>query len=142
MRRVLVVANETAGESHLRDEMRSRMDREPHEFILLVPAKRPHGKATWTEGEARQVARERMDAAIEEMTAMGAIVTGDVGVAPTEFDCVMDALRTASYDEIIISTLPHHISHWLRMDLPDRVARNTAIPVTHVASRSGKHSAA
>jgi hypothetical protein len=35
--------------------------------------------------------------------------------------------------EIIISTLPTHRSHWLRLDLPHRAQRAFQVPVTHVA---------
>ena len=29
----------------------------------------------------------------------------------------------ASFDDVIVSTLPHNLSHWLRMDLPHRIER-------------------
>ena len=34
----------------------------------------------------------------------------------------------------IVSTLPSHLSRWLRLDLPHRVERATGLPVTHVVA--------
>jgi GABA permease len=36
------------------------------------------------------------------------------------------------FDEIIVSTLPTHVSRWLHQDLPHRLERKTQLPVTHV----------
>ena len=37
------------------------------------------------------------------------------------------------YGEIIISTLPSHLSHWLRIDLPHRAQRAFRLPITYVS---------
>jgi hypothetical protein len=42
------------------------------------------------------------------------------------------------FDEIIVSTLPKHVSKWLKLDLPHRVERATGKPVTHVVASSVK----
>jgi hypothetical protein len=41
-------------------------------------------------------------------------------------------MERASFDEIIISTLPSSISRWLRLDLPSRVQRAHAVPVVTI----------
>ena len=41
-------------------------------------------------------------------------------------------IEAGPIDEIIISTLPTTISRWLRQDLPHRVERKFALPVTVV----------
>jgi hypothetical protein len=131
MKRVLIVANETAGGAHLRDEV-SRLIREGAEqFTLLVPATRPRKTLTWTEGTAHALASERMDRALVALRDLGAEFDGIVGVE-RPMDAVMDVLRSQHFDEIIVSTLPHGVSHWLKMDLPARVARYSGVPVHHI----------
>jgi hypothetical protein len=51
------------------------------------------------------------------------------------FTAVRAALEQQPFDEVIISTLPSHVSHWLRLDLPARV-RRLGIPVTVVTAKS------
>lgn len=47
------------------------------------------------------------------------------GLMGTEdpFAAGKEALRAGDYDEVIISTLPTRVSHWLHIDLPARVQR-------------------
>ena len=40
------------------------------------------------------------------------------------------------FDEIIVSTLPKHLSKWLRVDLPHRVEHATGKQVTLVECKS------
>jgi hypothetical protein len=48
---------------------------------------------------------------------------------------IEDALAGQQFDELIISTLPSGISHWLRMDLPQRAERKFKLPVTTITTR-------
>lgn len=133
MKRVLVVANQTAGGEHLKHEVMRRVKEGPHQFTLLVPATKPTGTMTWTDGEAHAKAEERMEHAIKMLRDAGAEVDGMVGFM-VPIDAIADTLRGKHYDEIIISTLPHHISHWLKMDLPARAERLFGLPVTHIVA--------
>jgi hypothetical protein len=49
---------------------------------------------------------------------------------------VDDALAQRTVDEVIVSTLPHTVSHWLRTDLPARVHRKHQVRVTTVTAHS------
>ena len=51
---------------------------------------------------------------------------------PDPVAAVQDANNTGTYDEVIVSTLPTHLSKWLRVDLPRKAAHATGLPVTHV----------
>ncbi len=136
MDRILIVANETAGGDHLREEVKHRVAHGPVHITLLVPATRPHGSFTWTEGQARAIAKTRMELAAAAWSDLGAEVETIVGVAPTPFDCVVDTLRGREFDDIIVSTLPHRISRWVRMDLPHRIERYTGLHVMHLEDRA------
>ena len=45
---------------------------------------------------------------------------------------IQDECNFNTYDELIVSTLPLHISKWLRVDLPRKAEAATGLPVTHV----------
>jgi hypothetical protein len=51
---------------------------------------------------------------------------------PDALAAVQDACNFTSYDEIIVSTLPLHVSKWLKLDLPHKVEHASGLPVTHV----------
>lgn len=131
MPRYLVVANQTLAGQHLVEEVRSRMGEGDCRFHIVVPATPPHEQATWTEGEARAVAQERLDEALLRFRALGADVSGEVG-DERPLDAIRDALHQAEFDGLILSTLPPGPSRWLRMDLPHKAQRAFDIPITHL----------
>jgi hypothetical protein len=134
MTRVLIVANQTAGGRHLHDEVRRRRDQGQRNFTLLVPSSRPHGTFTWTDGQARALAQRRMETAIRMLSDLDIEIDGVVGVAPTALDAVRDLMRERPFDEVIVSTYPHPVSHWMRMDLPSRIEYHSGKPVTHIVA--------
>ena len=130
-RRILLVANQTAGGPELKGEIRRRMADGPCVFMLVVPATPPSQHVTWEEGEARDIARRRMEKAVTEMRQMGAEITGVVGDASPVL-AINDALIEQSCDEIILSSLPPGLSRWLKWDLSHRVEQRFGLPVTTV----------
>lgn len=137
---VLIVANETAGGAHLRDEVVRLIGQGATRFTLLVPATRPRKGLTWTAATASMLARERMEGALGALSDLEAEFDGEVGVE-RPMDAVMDILRARHFDEVIVSTLPHAVSHWLKMDLPARVARYSGLPVHHIVGTGRKQPA-
>ena len=133
MRRYLVVANQTLGGEHLAEKVRECIAAGPCQFHVLVPATRPHEHLVSTEGEARGIARQRLDAALERFGSLGATVDGELGDASPML-AMRDVLRAQRFDEIILSTLPPGPSRWLKQDLPHRVERTFRLPITHVVA--------
>ncbi len=116
-KRVLVVANRTAGTGVLLDEIEKR-SAEHCRFALLVPDAPDRKAADWT-----------LDVALPLLSkAAGRRVTGLAG-GPDPLEAIREAVRDGDFDEIIISTLSTRTSKWLRRDLPRRV-RELGLPVT------------
>ena len=133
MRRYLVVANQTLGGEALLQQIREIMSWGTCAFHLVVPATPAKDHLTYTEGEARALAEQRLHDGLALFRAEGADVTGAVGDASPML-AIADALRKQSFDEVILSTLPPSISRWVKLDLPRRVRRRYGLPVTHVVS--------
>jgi len=124
--RLLIVANRTAATAPLLAQVRERLAQGPCRFTLLIP--RPF----WDpDTEESAITMELAIPLLEE--AAGGHVDGVVGYLDP-FIAVRDARERDPYDEVIVSTLPTHVSHWLRFDLPSRV-RRLGLPVTVVTAR-------
>jgi len=134
MRRYLVVSNQTLGGAPLAAKIRDALAEGPSEFHVVVPATAPSHFA-WTEGQARAVAQERLDAALRWFSSIGATATGEVADEHPLY-AMRDALREQPADEIIISTLPPGMSKWLRQDLPRKARKEFGLPVTHVVGEA------
>ena len=131
---VLVVANRTAGSPELLEALKARAEQGPVKFHLLVPAT-PHG-VSWAADmhAAAPEAEAHVRAAVEQLRGAGLDVDdGKVG-DPDPVAAVEDAVNFKDFDEIIVSTLPKHLSKWLRLDLPHRVEHATGKQVTHVTA--------
>jgi hypothetical protein len=126
---ILVVANVTATSDELRGALRTRAEREATRFTLIVPAT-PFGGG-------RAAAIEKLSDAVGQLRAAGLEAEGSVG-NPDPCVAVTEAWDPKQYDEIVISTLPMKMSKWLHAGLPERVAKITGAPVTHLVSRPPK----
>jgi len=124
---VLVVTNRTAASDDLLAALRAREARGPARFEFVMPPERETP-------EARAAAAQRLGEALALAGEAGLEATGHVGDCDA-FAAVLEAYDPARHDEILISTLPASTSHWLRIDLPARVARATGALVSHVAMR-------
>jgi hypothetical protein len=124
--RVLIVANRTAATPGLLAEVRRRAAAGPCRFTLLVP------RSFWdADTEESAITLELAIPLLEE--AAGSRVEGLIG-AEDPYAAVSNAVEAARYDEVIVSTLPARVSHWLRVDLPTRV-RHLGLPVTVVTAK-------
>ncbi|HMJ36228.1 MAG TPA: hypothetical protein VK501_20170 [Baekduia sp.] len=129
---VLIVAHRTAATPRLIDAVRQRAQEGPCAFTLLVPAD------YWEADTERAAAVVELALPLLEQACDGH-VDARIG-AHDPFVAVQDALGSGDFDEVMISTLPERVSHWLRRDLPTRV-RALGLPVTVVIAE-GRHAAA
>ena len=123
--RILVVAHRTAATPKLLEQVRTSAQQRPCSFVLLVP--RPY----W-DPESEEAAKViELAVPLLEDAAGGAVeaIVGDTD----PFIAVRTALTRSQFDEVIVSTLPRRVSHWLRFDLPARVER-LGVPVTVVTA--------
>ena len=133
---ILVVANRTAGSDTLLAALRERAERGPVHFHLVVPST-PHGVSWAADMHSGAAAAEHdLEGALERLRALGVDADGVVG-DPDPVAAVQDAANAGSYDEIIVSTLPKHLSKWLKLDLPRKAAHATGLPVSHIEARAG-----
>ena len=133
--RVLVVANKTAATTALADAVRQRAQQSPCRFTLLVPAvARGVHRATNPEDQDAAEAEVTLELAIPVLEdAAGSRVEGRIG-DPEPLAAVQDEVNKGEFDEIILSTLPSHVSRWLHVDLPRKVA-GLGLPTTTVTAR-------
>jgi uncharacterized membrane-anchored protein len=127
---VLVVTNKTEATPALVAAMRERAAAGPARFFLLVPNPDhlPFDRisADTSDGE------EALERALPRLQKeSGAEVEGRVANSPNAYDDIVAALSGGEYREIILETLPSHVSHWLHIDLPERVA-HLGYPLTTV----------
>ena len=140
-RSVLIIANRTAATPGLLEEVRRRAAEGSTRFTLLVP--RPF----WDPDTEESAITLELAIPLLEEAARGR-VEGLIG-DQDPVRAVESALADASYDEIILSTLPERVSRWLHIDLPTRLhrfglpvtvvtARKSDRPLTQLAERAGR----
>ncbi len=128
-RSFLVVANVTATSDDLMDALKARAEQGNASFALVIPATPFAG--------GRRAAVETLGRALDHLHEAGLDAEGTVGDGDP-FIAVSEAWDPKRYDEIIVSTLPMAMSKWLHAGLPQRIARVTGAPVTHVVSEPPK----
>ena len=127
--RVLIVAHRTAATPGLLDAVGKRARRGPCAFTLVVP--RPYWDPDTEEAALTlALALPLLD------EAAGGHVEGVVGDSDP-LVAARELLVGENFDEVIVSTLPEHVSRWLRRDLPHRIEQ-LGVPVTVVTARAGR----
>jgi hypothetical protein len=122
-KRVLIVAHRSVATPSLIEELQRMAESGPVELALLIPDASDPAVAAWTLRRARRMLSK----------AVGVQVDGIVAEGDDAYTGVAAALRGASYDEIVMSTLAPPGSRWLAEDLPARVEA-LGVPVTVVTS--------
>ncbi len=129
---VLVVLNKVAPTEALLDAVRRRAEAGPAAFRVLVPNPDNLG---FDRGDPAAVdGQSLLAAALPPLrAAAGDEVSGRVAESPNAYDDIARELDLGAYTEIILETPPTHLSHWLHVDLPQRVAQ-LGLPTEAVAA--------
>ena len=136
--RYLIVANQTLNSQQLAETLRMRAAEGATHFHFVVPATRPQDQASAVEGDgdAVEIANERLKSAIERFGELGPSVSGEVGTEDP-FQAIRDAVDKQRCDCIIVVTLPKKGSRWMRRDVPSRLRREfRTLLVDHIELRS------
>jgi uncharacterized membrane-anchored protein len=119
--RILVVTNKTDATPAVVEAVRERATAGPASFFVLVP--NPAHVAFDRVSEDISVGEKVLDRALPRLEEpAGGEVAGRVAKSPNAYDDIVEELNRDNYSEIILETLPSHVSHWLHVDLPERVA--------------------
>lgn len=143
----LIVANQTLGGERLTahlDELTAAGNCTVH---VVVPVTQTEGLHQWdypaidrlvpdAERIARALAEARLEHELGRLSAAGVTATGEV-VDAEPLERVRALLGEQHFDGVVVATLPRHLSRWLVMDLPHRLTRATAVPVTHLEGDAG-----
>ena len=102
------------------------------DVLVVCPALNSHLR-TWFSDEdgAREAAGERLRSTLEDLTAAGVNVRGEIGDGDP-LQALEDALRGFAADAIVISTHAEGHSNWLEHGVVDAARTRFDVPVTHV----------
>ena len=121
----LVVASKTSSGEELLAHLRTKAAHEGrHLFIAVVPLQDGLGTAP-------REARARLARMLDRLSAAGLLSSGMIG-DPDPYTATINALELFRVDDVVISTLPHERSGWLRANLIERVRHATSARVEHV----------
>jgi hypothetical protein len=136
MRRILVIANETADGPALRQELFERARRGPLQVFVVCPALNSRLRH-WLSDEdgARTRAEQRLADSLAALAREGIVTDGLVGDADPVV-ALADALRIFAAHEVIVSTHPPGRSNWLERDVIGRARAVSPVRVTHVVASS------
>jgi len=84
-----------------------------------------------TDEEATAQARERLSLMLDGLAALGVPVEGELS-SPEPLAAIGKACADRQFDEIIMTTLPRHVSRWLKADLPHQARRRFGLPITTI----------
>ncbi len=131
-RRILVVANETLEGARLHEEIDSDGGRRRRGRARRLPgAQLAPADVVLRRGRRPRGGRERLRSTLEDLTAAGVNVRGEIGDGDP-LQALEDALRGFAADAIVISTHAEGRSHWLEHGVVDAARTRFDVPVTHV----------
>jgi hypothetical protein len=130
---ILVVANQTIGGAKLLGLVEERAREPDTSFTLVVPMTKPRSGYVIYDDAVRDSAQVRLDLTLSYLRGEDVVASGELG-DEDPYTATLDAIHEYQPDEVIISTLPHASSGWLRRDLIERIQDAADAPITHVVS--------
>ncbi len=129
---VLVVLNKVEATGALLHAVRERAAKGAARFVVLVP--NPDHLAFDRNSPETSDGDALLAKALPQIqTTTGGTPAGRVANSPNAYDDIVEELEAGPYSEIILETPPGHVSHWLHIDLPERVA-HLGYPLTTVTA--------
>jgi uncharacterized membrane-anchored protein len=130
--RILVVANKSDATPALLDAIKQRVAAGPASFFMLVP--NPDHVAFDRNTAEHPKGDEVLARALPVLEGpAGGEVNGRVANSPNAYDDIIEELEGSDYDEILLETPPSHVSHWLHVDLPERI-KHHGVPLSVVTA--------
>jgi hypothetical protein len=130
-RRVLAVTLDTFGGPSLGKAMLGLNDEEPTSFHVLVPEVEPTHGLTWTHGEIRANAEERLAVILEFTRRLGMDVDGDVtsGFSEVELERI---LAREHFDLVLAVQRSGGLVQWLNRSDVNKVEKEFDVPFEHI----------
>jgi uncharacterized membrane-anchored protein len=130
--RVLVVTNKADATPAVIEAVRQRAAAGPARFFVLVPDPE-HLPFDRVASDTSEIDLKLARALPQFAETSESEVEGRVANSPNAYDDIVEELGRGEYREIILETIPTHVSHWLHVDLPERIA-GLGYPVTTVTA--------
>ena len=139
MKRYLVLAHYDGDKTALKELMQELARQDPEsEFYLVVPATPPATQTwTWSEREAYEAAKQRMNSTLSEIQSPGVNLSGGVhqyAVLPA----VEEVLKSQSFDQVLVATPPESEARTTFEEIAEQVRLFSDIPLRHVTSQDAK----
>ncbi len=138
MKKYLVIAHYDGDLTPLKNVVRELAQGGQATFHVIVPATPPPTREwTWTEEEAYEAAKRRLNAEVEELKSVGADVSGQV-LNYSALAAVEEALQKDTYDEVIVSTPPVGITDTSYDEYEHHIRRLSQIPIRYVVNEQAR----
>lgn len=138
--RVLVVTDKTAATPELLAAIRTRAERGPARFRVVVPnpaAAELHLLHPDRHDKAAEAEMVLLEALPDIQAAAGSHVIGSVSIRHDPMDAIEEILFSEPVDEIILSVVSRGLSRWLHQDLRRRL-QHFGLPITSIEGPTGR----
>ncbi|AXV09389.1 hypothetical protein DVS28_a4728 [Euzebya pacifica] len=151
--RILLIANQTLGSESVMATMHARLRAHERVSVFVVvpatpsehlasapgagrPAAAEAGLDARTDDAGLAQARFRLRRAVAMLTDVGIVAHGRIGDA-NPLRAAASVMTAEPIDEIVLCTLDHALSRWLRADVPTALRRQYDVPVTAIVVPPG-----